>query len=66
MRRTFGNISYDFSSQPQRALLTLHNFFPKNAYDRFGLILFGPFQRLVVCFYLCTGIKNSICEHTLK
>ena len=42
MRRTFGNVSYYFSSQPEGAL-TLAQFFSQNVYGRFGLALFGPF-----------------------
>ena len=43
MRRTFGNVSYYFSSQPERAL-NFAQFFPLRAYDGFNLVLFGPFQ----------------------
>ena len=43
MRRTFGNVSYYFSSQPERAL-DFAQFFPLSVYDRFNLVLFGPFQ----------------------
>ena len=46
MRRTFGNVSYYFSSQPEGALNIALFFFPQNVYDRFGLALFGPFQPL--------------------
>ena len=42
VRRTFGNVSYYFSSQPEGAL-TLAQFFSQNVYGRFGLALFGPF-----------------------
>ena len=42
MRRTFGNVSYYFSLQPERAL-NLAQFFPVSVYDRFNLVLFGPF-----------------------
>ena len=42
MRRTFGNVSYYFSSQPEGAL-NLAQFFSQNVYGRFGLALFGPF-----------------------
>ena len=43
VRRTFGNVSYYVSLQPERAL-NFAQFFPLSVYDRFNLVLFGPFQ----------------------
>ena len=61
VRRTFGNVSYYFSSQPERALNPVQCFF-QNVYDRFNLVYSDRFNRLVGC-YRSTGIKNSICEY---